>query len=65
MPLASTIDLSTLCNKDTAITGADLAAICKQAALCALREDLYSGQVHQRHFQMAYHQRRGNRSNQL
>ncbi|GMH34461.1 hypothetical protein BSKO_02295 [Bryopsis sp. KO-2023] len=54
MPLALDIDLPALANSTENFTGADLAGLCREAAICSLREDVEGAQeVCQRHFKSA------------
>jgi SpoVK/Ycf46/Vps4 family AAA+-type ATPase len=54
MPLAPDVDLDSLADGCVGFTGADLAGLCREAALAALREDLAGAQaVGARHFSAA------------
>ncbi len=53
MPLAEDVDLEYLARSTESYTGADLAAMVREAALFALREDLSSSRVYMRHFLQA------------
>ena len=53
MPLAEDVDLSLLAAKTEGYSGADLEAVCREAGLCALREDLNASKVYMRHFEAA------------
>lgn len=54
MPLASDVDLDSLADSCLQFTGAELAGLCREAALAALREDLAGAQaVAARHFAAA------------
>lgn len=60
MPLAPDVDLSALAAATPGASGADLAGLCRRAAMAAVREHLSAGhadpdrlQIEQRHFQMA------------
>ncbi|MFP4116055.1 MAG: CDC48 family AAA ATPase [Candidatus Aenigmatarchaeota archaeon] len=52
-PLADDIDLENLAEKTEGYSGADVAAICREAALNALREDRESDVVEKKHFEEA------------
>ncbi len=54
MPLASDVDLAALAAATPHFTGAELAGLCREAALAALREDFEGAQhVAARHFEQA------------
>ncbi|MCC6003661.1 MAG: CDC48 family AAA ATPase [Thermofilum sp.] len=53
MPLAEDVDLAEIARKTEGYTGADLAAVCKEAALAALREAGKPVGVSKRHFEQA------------
>ncbi|GLI61884.1 hypothetical protein VaNZ11_004395, partial [Volvox africanus] len=54
MPLAEDVDLEAVAEETDMYTGAELAAVCREAALAALREDLQgASQVAARHFTAA------------
>ncbi|ABL78081.1 CDC48 family AAA ATPase [Thermofilum pendens] len=53
MPLAEDVDLAEIARKTEGYTGADLAAVCKEAALAALREAGKPTKVTKRHFEQA------------
>ncbi len=53
MPLAEDVDLELLALKTEGYSGADIAALCREAALLALREDINATRVHMRHFMKA------------
>lgn len=54
MPLAADVDLGALAATTDGFTGAELAAICREAALAALREDVDgAAAVAGRHFDAA------------
>jgi transitional endoplasmic reticulum ATPase len=50
MPLADDVDLELLAIKTEGYSGADLAALVREAAMLALREDINATKVHMRHF---------------
>ena len=52
-PLGDDVDLRMLAMATAGYTGADLAAVCREAALAALEEDLGSTAVSARHFTVA------------
>jgi transitional endoplasmic reticulum ATPase len=53
MPLAEDVDLEYIARATEGYVGADLAALVREAALYALREDLSSSRVYMRHFLQA------------
>ncbi len=53
MPLADDVDLESLARKTKGYSGADIAAVCKEAAMLALREDIESNEVRFKHFEDA------------
>ena len=53
MPLAKDVDLEALAKQLEGYSGADIAALCREAAMLALREDINSKEVKLRHFQEA------------
>ncbi|MHA1595994.1 MAG: CDC48 family AAA ATPase [Candidatus Baldrarchaeia archaeon] len=53
MPLAEDVDLERLAEITEGYTGADIEAVCREAALCALREDINAKKVYMRHFEEA------------
>lgn len=53
MPLAEDIDLEKLAEKTEGYTGADIEAVCREAAMIALRENLNADKVELRHFEEA------------
>ncbi|MBW9222012.1 CDC48 family AAA ATPase [Methanothermococcus sp. SCGC AD-155-C09] len=53
MPLAEDVDLKKLAEKTEGYTGADIEAICREAAMIALREDINADKVELRHFEEA------------
>jgi len=50
MPLAEDVDLEHLAELTEGYTGADLEALCREAALLALRRDINATKVHMSHF---------------
>jgi transitional endoplasmic reticulum ATPase len=50
MPLSKDVDLEELISMTDQYTGADIAAVCRKAVRLALREDMQSQAVFQRHF---------------
>ncbi|HWQ17658.1 MAG TPA: CDC48 family AAA ATPase [Sulfolobales archaeon] len=50
MPLAEDVDLEYIARSTEGYTGADIAAMVREAALYALREDLSASRVYMRHF---------------
>ncbi|KAG7393092.1 hypothetical protein PHYPSEUDO_012427 [Phytophthora pseudosyringae] len=60
MPLADDVDIQALAARhrgSRTFTGADIAAVCKEAAFRALREDIEAKIVRLRHFEAAWDQR--------
>jgi len=53
MPLADDVDLELLAIRTEGYSGADLAALVREAAMLALREDVDATKVHMRHFMKA------------
>jgi transitional endoplasmic reticulum ATPase len=53
MPLSEDVDLDRLAKETEFYVGADLEAICREAGMIALREDLDSNIVKWRHFEAA------------
>lgn len=53
MPLAKDVDLKELARRTEGYTGADIEAVCKEAALNALREDIKAKEVKMEHFEKA------------
>jgi transitional endoplasmic reticulum ATPase len=53
MPLAEDVDLEKLAEKTEGYTGADIEAVCREAAMIALRENLNADKVELRHFEEA------------
>ncbi len=53
MPLAKDVDLDGIVKMTEGYSGADLAALCREAALAALREAGKPTKVHMRHFEQA------------
>jgi transitional endoplasmic reticulum ATPase len=53
MPLADDVDLEKLAEMTQGYTGADIAALCREAALIALRENLKPVPVSMKHFEKA------------
>ena len=53
MPVAEDVQFSALAEKTECYTGADIEAICREAALNALREDMKPKKVQMKHFEAA------------
>ncbi|MEM2381703.1 MAG: CDC48 family AAA ATPase [Candidatus Nezhaarchaeales archaeon] len=53
MPLAEDVDLQKIAEKTEYYTGADLEALCREAAMTALREDFKPKKVSMKHFEEA------------
>ncbi len=52
-PLSDGVDLEALARKTEGYSGADIAAVCKEAGMLALREDLKAEEVSKEHFEEA------------
>ncbi|KAK7496412.1 hypothetical protein BaRGS_00012334 [Batillaria attramentaria] len=52
-PVAANVSLNELVNKTERYSGAELTAVCNEAALAALQEDIRSTEITSRHFHMA------------
>ncbi len=53
MPLAKDVDLEEIVDKTENYTGADIAGICREAAMFSLREDIKAKEVRMEHFKAA------------
>lgn len=53
MPLAKDVDLETLAAETEGYVGADIAALCREAAMLALRRDIKAKEVRMEHFREA------------
>lgn len=53
MPLAKDVNLKQLAKETESYSGADIAALCREAAMLVLREDIKGKEVHMRHFRRA------------
>ncbi len=53
MPLASDVDLNKIADKTEGYVGADIEAVCREAAIAALREDMSAKEVTMKHFTAA------------
>ncbi|KAH7387934.1 hypothetical protein KP509_16G049300 [Ceratopteris richardii] len=53
MKVADDVDLSEIASITEYFTGAELAGLCSEAGMAALRENLYAESVHERHFSAA------------
>ncbi|MEM1577515.1 MAG: CDC48 family AAA ATPase [Candidatus Pacearchaeota archaeon] len=53
MPLAKDVNLEEIARRTNGYSGADLAAVCKEAALAALRENKNAKEVKLKHFEIA------------
>jgi len=54
MRLAGDVDLPRVARGSGGLSGAELAAVCREAALAALREDMGAVHVKMRHFEAAF-----------
>ncbi|KXA89848.1 hypothetical protein AKJ61_01970 [candidate division MSBL1 archaeon SCGC-AAA259B11] len=52
-PISEDIDLKDLAKRTEGYSGADIAAVCKEAAMLALREDIKTDEVKKEHFEEA------------
>ena len=59
MPLADDVDLAALAGRTEGYVGSDLAALCREAGLTAIRENLKASKVTRAHFDSALKQVRG------
>lgn len=53
IPITDEVDLDDLAKKTKGYSGADIAAVCKEAAMLALREDMETNKVELKHFKEA------------
>ena len=53
MPLANDIDIEKLAEKTDGYVGADIEAVCREAAMIALREDMEAKEINLKHFEKA------------
>ncbi|XP_060084296.1 ATPase family gene 2 protein homolog A-like [Ylistrum balloti] len=53
MPVDTEVDIESLVKKTTNYSGAEVSAVCHEAAMFALQEDIDSQTVHSRHFEAA------------
>lgn len=53
VPLAEDVDLGDLARRTEGYSGADIAAVCKEAAMLALRSDMETDEVKLEHFESA------------
>jgi len=53
MPLADDVDIERLTRETKGYVGADIEAVCREAAILALREDINAEKVYMRHFEEA------------
>ena len=53
MPLAKDIDIEKLAEKTDGYVGADIEAVCREAAMIALREDMEAKEILMKHFEKA------------
>ncbi len=58
MPLAKDIDLGEVALKTAGFSGADIEAVCREAAMLALRENIKAKQVTMKHFEKALEDRK-------
>jgi transitional endoplasmic reticulum ATPase len=53
MPVSASVDVKVLVERTKGKTGADVSAICREAALIALRQDMSSSEITMEHFEKA------------
>jgi transitional endoplasmic reticulum ATPase len=53
MPVSASVDVKVLVERTKGKTGADISAICREAALIALRQDMNSTEITMDHFEKA------------
>ena len=53
MPLAKDVDINNLAERTEGYSGADIEAVCREAAMLALREDITASEVKMKHFEEA------------
>lgn len=53
MPLADDVDIEELARKSEGFVGADIEAVCREAVMLTLREDLESEEVYMSEFEKA------------
>lgn len=53
MPIASDVSLDELVSRTNKYSGAEITAICREAALLALQEDIKAERIQARHFESA------------
>jgi transitional endoplasmic reticulum ATPase len=53
MPLSKDVDLKELAKRTEGFSGADIEALCREAAMNALREDIKAKEVKKKHFEEA------------
>ncbi|WP_323736799.1 CDC48 family AAA ATPase [Methanosphaera sp. ISO3-F5] len=65
MPLASDVDLEVLAEKTEGFVGADIEAVCREAVMLTLREDLESEEVYMSEFETAMKKVKPTKENEL
>ena len=65
MPLASDVDLEVLADKTEGFVGADIEAVCREAVMLTLREDLESEEVYMSEFETAMKKVKPTKENEL
>ena len=55
MPVADDVDLAAIAGRTEGFVGSDLAALCREAGLTALRENVRASKVTKAHFEAALH----------
>ncbi|MBI4399796.1 hypothetical protein HY570_03520, partial [Candidatus Micrarchaeota archaeon] len=53
MPLAKNVDLDEVAKKTDSYTGADMEGVCREAGMCAIRENVEAKEVGMKHFEAA------------
>jgi hypothetical protein len=51
---AAGLDAVALASRCVGLSGAEIAALCREAALVAMEEDMHARQLHARHFEVAF-----------
>ncbi len=59
MPLAKDVSLDEIAEKTVGFSGADIDALCREAAMIALRDDINVKEVRKAHFERALTEARG------
>jgi transitional endoplasmic reticulum ATPase len=65
MPLAKDVSLEDLAEKTAGYSGADIDAVCREAAMLALRKDINAREVKMTHFDQAMSEARGSLTDEI